>query len=114
MLEEDFMDAVWESQDNYEFLCLNPDCDFTTHDKTELKACINCGRPYCSGCLAEIGVEVFCADCATCRVCHSEALYYCDRGCGALLCPDHVHEISTLDDATGYRDTELVCGKCNY
>src|SRR5690242_7958219 len=113
MLEEQEQeyDQRWESMDDYEFLCMNTDCDFTTHDKTELKACINCGRVYCDGCLAEIGTEKYCSDCGVCRKCGSEALYFCDN-CSVLLCPEDVHEVEYRDDSTGFHDVSLLCLDC--
>lgn len=112
MLEEIY-DQLWESADEWEFLCMSTDCDFTTHDKTELKACINCGRVYCDGCLAEIGTEKYCSDCGVCRKCGSEAVYYCED-CGKLLCPSCVIEVAEKDDATGYHSVTMVCNEHSY
>lgn len=109
---EDISQLKWEYDEDYQ--CMSGACDFTTHDPSELKACINCGRTYCPGCLSEIGFEPYCADCVKCHKCHAEATYYCERGCGKLLCPDHVYEVESRCDATGYHDVELTCGDCKY
>ena len=102
---------LWELQDDDEFLCMNIDCAYSTHDKSELKACIECGRVYCPEHLAEIGSEYYCSDCARCKTCHSEAIYYCEL-CGNLGCSEHVFELSDLDSGTGYSGVELVCLDC--
>src|SRR5678809_571974 len=102
---------IWEMMDDDSYECMNLSCDFGTHDKSELKACIECGRVYCPEHLAEIGSEYYCGDCGVCKKCGSEALYFCEY-CSDLLCPDHTIEVEERCNESGYHNVVLMCGRC--
>ena len=73
-----------------------------------LKTCIDCGKVVCSGCVRSFGLLDYCPDCSKCRICSSEACYFCEL-CNELLCNAHMKEGWENDDATGYREVTKAC-----
>lgn len=102
-------DAIYDpefSDELYEYKeCMM--CPTKTHIDN-LRACIECGMVVCSDCVKHFGMADYCGLCARCRICDSEATYFCEF-CSELLCPSHMREGFEWDDATGYREVNKVC-----
>ncbi len=105
MSDQDSYDELFE-ETRWEYR----ECMFCSGDKhvTFLKACIDCGKVVCSDCVRAFGQLDYCPDCARCRICDSQAIYWCEH-CSELLCAAHMREGWEFEDSTGYRALDKVC-----